>query len=62
MGFFSNVLGATVKVALTPISVVKDAVNVASGDEEADNTKRLLASAGDDVKEAIDDLVDGEVL
>jgi len=61
MGFFSNILSATVKTALTPIAVVKDAVNVVTG-EEADETKKLLESAGDDVKEATDDLADGEVI
>lgn len=61
MGFLSNVLSATVKTALTPIAVVKDAVNVVTG-EEADATKNLIESVGDDVKEAADDLSDGEVL
>ncbi len=55
MGFFSNILSATVKVALTPIAVVKDAVNVVTG-EEPDDTKDLLKSAGDDVSDAIDDI------
>jgi hypothetical protein len=54
MGFFSNLISATVKTALTPVAVVKDAVNVAIG-EEADETKKLLQSAGEDVEKAIDD-------
>lgn len=54
MGFFSNILSATVKVALTPVAVVKDVVNVATG-EKADDTKKLLESAGQDVEQAIDD-------
>lgn len=61
MGFFSSILGATVKAALTPIAVVKDAVNVVTG-EEADATKNLLESAGEDVEQATDDLADGELL
>jgi hypothetical protein len=61
MGFFSNLISATVKTALTPIAVVKDVVNVATG-EDADATKSLLESAGDDVKEATDDLADGEMI
>jgi len=60
MGFFSNIISATVKTALTPIAVVKDVVNVATG-EEADSTKKLLESAKDDASDALDDLVDGEV-
>jgi hypothetical protein len=47
MGFFANILSATVKVALTPVAIVKDVVNVATG-EEANATKDLLKSAGED--------------
>lgn len=59
MGFFSNIISATVKVALTPVAVVKDAVSVAAG-EDPEATKKLLESAGDDAEEAKDNLVDGE--
>jgi hypothetical protein len=54
MGFFSNILSATVKTVLTPVAIVKDVVNVATG-EEADSTKNLLKSAGKDVEDAIND-------
>ncbi len=60
MGFFSNIISATVKTVLTPVAVVKDVVNVATGNE-ADTTKNLLESAKDDASDALDDLVDGEV-
>lgn len=60
MGFLSNLVSATVKTALTPVAVVKDVVNVVKG-EEADSTKNLLNSAGDDLKDAGDDLVEGNV-
>jgi hypothetical protein len=60
MGFFSNIISATIKTALTPVAVVKDVVNVATGNE-ADTTKNLLESAKDDASDALDDLVDGEV-
>ncbi len=53
MGFFSNIISATVKVALTPVAIVKDVVNIATG-EEADSTKELLKSAGKDAEKAID--------
>lgn len=53
-------LGATVKVALTPIAVVKDVVNVAVG-EDADATKNLIESVGQDVADAGDDLADGDL-
>lgn len=54
MGFFSNLTSAIVKVALTPIAVVADAVNVATG-QEANTTKDLLKSAGKDAEQAMDD-------
>lgn len=55
MGFFSNIISATIKTALTPIAVVKDVVNVAIG-EDADATKELIKSAGKDVEDAFDDI------
>ena len=54
MGFFSNITSAVIKVALTPIAVVKDVVNIATG-EEPDTTKELLKSAGEDADDAIND-------
>jgi hypothetical protein len=61
MGFLTNMISATIKTALTPIAVVKDVVNIATG-EEADATKNLLSSAAEDVSDAGDDLGDGELL
>jgi hypothetical protein len=58
MGLFSSIVSATIKTALTPIAVVKDAVNVAMG-EEADTTKDLLKSAGKDVDNVIDEMMGG---
>ncbi len=61
MGFFSNIISATVKTALTPVAIVKDTINVAAG-EEPEDTKNLLESAGEDLQDAGDDLADGEIL
>ena len=61
MGFLTNLISATVKTALTPVAIVKDVVNVAT-DEEADATKKLLESAGEDVKQAAEDAGEGEML
>jgi hypothetical protein len=58
-GFLSNIVSATVKTALTPVAVIKDVVNVAVG-EEADATKNLLTSVGEDLKEAGHNLANGE--
>ena len=55
MGFFANIISATVKVACTPVAIVKDVVDVASG-EEAENTKKLLESAGEDAEQAKKDI------
>lgn len=60
MGFFSNLVSATVKTVLTPVAIVKDVVNVATG-EEANTTKKLLNSAKNDIEDAGDDLVNGEL-
>jgi hypothetical protein len=60
MGFFTNILSATVKTVLTPVAVVKDVVNIATG-EEPDSTKKLLSSAQDDAIDAFDDLGDAEL-
>lgn len=60
MGFFSNIISATVKVALTPVAIVKDVVKVVQ-EEEPDTTKELLDSAKDDAEEAADNLADGDM-
>jgi hypothetical protein len=61
MGFLSGMFSAVVKIALTPVAIVKDAVNVVIG-EEADATISLLESAAEDVSDSVDDLGDGEML
>ncbi len=61
MGFFTNIVSATIKTVLTPVAVIKDTVNIVTG-EEADATKNLLNSAVEDVADAFDKLGDGEVL
>lgn len=54
--FITDIASATVKVALTPIAVVKDVVNVATG-QEPDATKSLLESAGEDLSDAGDEII-----
>ena len=60
MGFFTNILSATVKAVLTPIAVVKDAADILSGDEPV-ATKKQLKSAARDASDAIDDLGDAKL-
>lgn len=55
MGFFSDIISATVKVALTPVAVATDAVKVVVG-AEPDTTKDLLKSAGKDAEHAMDSI------
>jgi hypothetical protein len=59
MGFFTNMVSATIKTALTPVAIVKDVVNIATG-EEVESTKKLIQSVQNDVSEGLDDLGDGE--
>jgi hypothetical protein len=54
MGLLGNLVSGTIKTALTPLAVVKDAVDVALG-EEPENTKKLLNSAGKDFENAVED-------
>jgi hypothetical protein len=60
MGFLTNMFSATVKTVLTPVAIIKDTVNIVTG-EEPDATKNLISSAVEDVEEGFDDLGDGEV-
>jgi len=60
MGFFGNAFSSLVKVALTPVAIVKDAVNVATG-EEANATKEHIESTVEDAGDAMDDLAEGEL-
>lgn len=55
-GFIGEIAEATVKVAITPIAAVKDVIDVASG-EEAENTSKLLNSAGKNVEKGFDKLI-----
>lgn len=60
MGFLSGIFSATIKAVLTPVAIVKDVANVVT-DNEPDATKQLIESSVEDVKEAIEDLSDGEL-
>lgn len=44
MGFLDSFVSGVVKVALTPIAMIKDAASILS-DEDPDATKKLLESA-----------------
>ena len=57
MGFFSELVSGVVKVAISPVAVVKDVVDVASG-KEASNTKKILKSASKDFENSGKELSD----
>jgi hypothetical protein len=51
--FVTDVTSAVVKVAIAPVAIAKDVVNVVTG-EEPESTKELLESAGKDLESAGD--------
>ena len=55
MGFFGSITSAIVKTALTPIAVVKDVINVATGDE-VNATKKHVESTMEDFGDVVDEL------
>lgn len=55
MGFFDNIISATVKTVITPVAIVKDVVNLAT-DEEVSSTKKHIESIADDLEDAFDDI------
>lgn len=52
MGFLGSILGAAVKVALTPVGVVADVVGALDG-KEPEVTKKLIKGAAKDIDDAI---------
>ena len=53
MGFITSLISATIKTALTPVAIVRDAVDVVTGNEP-NTTKNLLQSAANDLEHAGD--------
>lgn len=61
MGFLGSLISGTIKVALTPIAIVTDVIEVVN-DNEPDTTQNLLKSALDDIETSVDDLTKGDIL
>lgn len=62
MGLLGGLFSSVVKVATTPIAVIKDVVDVAQG-EMPTNTANQLISAVEDVVEGVEDLCDkGDII
>ena len=51
MGFLGSIIGVVVKTALTPVAVVKDAINIVS-DQEPNTTGKHIDSILDDIDDA----------
>ena len=60
MSILGKLTGVIVKTALTPIAVVKDVVNVATG-QEASATKKHIDSAIDDLEKFADGMCGEDV-
>ena len=56
-GAIGNLVSGAVKIAVTPIAASIDVVTIATGNE-ADNTRKLLKSAGEDLVEARDEITE----
>ena len=56
MGLIGSLLGAAIKVAVTPIAVVADVVSVVQG-ETPTNTVKVVESAYKDVKDSVNDIL-----
>jgi hypothetical protein len=52
MGFLTNLISSTIKVGLSPLAIIKDGVDVISGNEP-NNTKELLKSGVKDFDNSI---------
>ncbi len=61
MGFLTEILSATVKVAITPVAVIKDVGHILSGEDPC-ATKTTLESAASDLGESLDELGRGNLL
>lgn len=51
--FIGDMASAAVKIAISPVAIIKDTVNVAT-DKDPTATKKLLDSTGKDLKSAAD--------
>ena len=55
MGLFSSLIDTVVDVAITPIKIIDDVINV--GDGESSKTVEHLEKIEDDIEKVIDDLL-----
>lgn len=58
MGFLTKILSATIKTVTTPVAVVADVLS----DGETDHTGKNIDGAIEDVSDAVDDLINGDLL
>jgi hypothetical protein len=56
-GFIGEIASATVKVVATPLTITKDVIDIATGNE-AENTSKLLDSVGNNIEKGFDKLTE----
>lgn len=61
MGFLTGLFKAAVNVVTVPVAVVADVVKTLEG-EEPDYTEKTVSSVGKNLSDAVEDLVDGEII
>lgn len=62
MGFLTNMISAAFDIVVTPIAAVKDVVDTMNGDTGPSKAAEKIESAVDKTGQAVDDLIDGDVL
>jgi len=60
MGFFGNIIGDAVNVAVSPIAVVIDGVALVTGNEPT-NTGNLIVNTVEKLGDAVEDLTKGDI-
>lgn len=60
MGFFGNLIKATVQVAVIPVTIIKDVIDLANGNEP-DATLTTLSDASDSLESSLSDLSEGDL-
>jgi hypothetical protein len=61
MSLFSNLISATIKTALTPVTIIADVVHIING-EEPTSTIDMVTSATEDVKDGVSQAIEGDIV
>ena len=61
MGLLGNLISAAIKTTLTPVALIADVVHVIK-DERPTSTVNILKSAIEDVKDGVEQGVEGDIV